>query len=336
MSRPGSLKSFRKEKRDGDVTSGAACFKEATTEAKAAPRAPLSGVVGDHEKKKEARVGADTMGDSPQKASCRSNKTRSEPTKVKRKAPPPPPPPPPPLTSSDRPTVFHTSPSQSAPSRPIPVRPAPPPQRQPRPRKAAPPRPPPPTMKQPGKKSGIASDAAGKGPSIIKKKTNEICKYPKDLNPFANSSSAPIMTARRRTAIRPSELLTKCAEEEKVIPKGKNIQWIKIHLMILMTRGKRSPVLVAKGLEENGKNRKVMLKRCVTSPLTLVVEGVEENEKSLKVKNTQSNSIHGVIPTRERALRVRSRPKLLTVGDEHCHSRSGASKEQPARFDFQQ
>ena len=33
MSRPGSLKSFRKEKRDGDVTSGAACFKEATTEA---------------------------------------------------------------------------------------------------------------------------------------------------------------------------------------------------------------------------------------------------------------------------------------------------------------
>ena len=45
-------------------------------------------------------------------------------------------------------------------------------------------------MKQPGKKSGIAFDAAGKGPSIIKKKTNEICKYPKDLNPFANSGSA--------------------------------------------------------------------------------------------------------------------------------------------------
>ena len=60
------------------------------------------------------------------------------------------------------------------------------------------------------------------------------------------------MTARRRTAIRPSELLNKGAEEEKVIPKGKNIQWIKINLMILMTRGKRSPVLVAKGLEENG------------------------------------------------------------------------------------
>ena len=37
----------------------------------------------------------------------------------------------------------------------------------------------------------------------------------------------PIMTARRRTARRPSELLTKGAEEEKVIPKGKNIQWIK-------------------------------------------------------------------------------------------------------------
>ena len=304
MSRPGSLKSFRKEKRDGDVTSGAACFKEATTEAKAAPRPPLSGVVGNHEKKKEAKAGADTKEDSPQKASCRSNKTRSGPTKVKRKAPPPP------LTSSDRPTVSHTSPSQSAPSRPIPVRLAPPPQRQPRPRKAAPPHPPPPTIKQPGKKSGIASDAAGKGPSIIKKKTNEICKYPKDLNPFANSSSAPIMTARRRTAIRPSELLTKGAEEEKVIPKGKNIQWIKINLMILMTRGKRSPVLVAKGLEEK--------------------------EKILKVKNTQSNKIHGVIPMRERALRVRSRPKLLTVGDEHCHSRRGASKEQPARFDFQQ
>ena len=184
MSRPGSLKSFRKEKRDGDVTSGAACFKEATTEAKAASRAPLSGVVGNHEKKKEAKAGADTKEDSPQKASCRSNKTRSGPTKVKRKAPPPP------LPSSDSLTVSHTSPSLSAPSRPIPVRPAPPPQRQPRPCKAAPPRPPPPTIKQPGKKSGIASDAAGKGPSIIKKKANEICKYPKDLNPFANSSSA--------------------------------------------------------------------------------------------------------------------------------------------------
>ena len=178
------LKSFRKEKRDGDVTSGAACFKEATTEAKAAPRTPLSGVVGNHEKKKEAKAGADTIGDSPQKASCRSNKTRSGPTKVKRKAPPPP------LPSSDSLTVSHTSPSLSAPSRPIPVRPAPPPQRQPRPCKAAPPRPPPPTIKQPGKKRGIASDAAGKGPSIIKKKANEICKYPKDLNPFAISSSA--------------------------------------------------------------------------------------------------------------------------------------------------
>ena len=107
MSRPGSLKSFQKEKRDGDVTSGAACFKEATTEAKAAPRAPLSGVVGNHEKKKEAKAGADTKGDSPQKASCRSNKTRSGPTKVKRKDLPPP------LPSSDSLTVSHTSPSLS-------------------------------------------------------------------------------------------------------------------------------------------------------------------------------------------------------------------------------
>ena len=89
-------------------------------------------------------------------------------------------------------------------------------------------------------------------------------------------------------------------------------------------------------LRRKRKHHPVMLKRCATSPLTLVVEGVEENEKSLKVKNTQSNTIHGVIPMRERALRVRSRPKLLTVGDEHCHSRRGASKEQPARFDFQQ
>ena len=136
MSRLGSLKSFRKEKRDGDVTSGAAYFKEATTEAKAAPRPPLSGVVGNHEKKKEAKAGADTKEESPQKASCRSNKTRSGPTKVKRKAPPPP------LPSSDSLTVSHTSPSLSAPSRPISVRPAPPPQRQPRPCKAAPPRPP--------------------------------------------------------------------------------------------------------------------------------------------------------------------------------------------------
>ena len=174
MSRPGSLKSFRKEKRDGDVTSGAACFKEATTEAKAASRAPLSGVVGDHEKKKEAKAGADTMGDSPQKASCRSNKTRSGPTKVKRKAPPPP------LPLSERPSVSHTSPSQSGLPRPVSARPSPPipPPRQPPTRKAAPPRPPPPNMKQAEKKSDTTS---------VKKKENEICHYPKDLNPFANS-----------------------------------------------------------------------------------------------------------------------------------------------------
>ena len=175
MSRPGSLKSFRKEKRDGDVTSGAACFKEATTEAKAASRAPLSGVVEDHEKKKEAKAGADTMSDSPQKASCRSNKTRSGPTKVKRKAPPPP------LPLSERPSVSHTSPSQSGLPRPISARPSPPipPPRQPRTRKAAPPRPPPPNMKQPGKKSDTTS---------VKKKENEMRHYPKDLNPFANSN----------------------------------------------------------------------------------------------------------------------------------------------------
>ena len=175
MSRPGSLKSFRKEKRDGDVTSGAACFKEATTEAKAAPRAPLSGVVGNHEKKKEAKAGADTMGDSPQKASCRSNKTRSGPTKVKRKAPPPP------LPLSERPSVSHTSPSQSGLPRPVSARLSPPipPPRQPPTRKAAPPRPPPPNMKQPGKKSDTTS---------VKKKENEMRHYPKDLNPFANSN----------------------------------------------------------------------------------------------------------------------------------------------------
>ena len=63
LSRPGSLKSFRKESRNGNVTSNAACSKETTTEANAVPRAPLSDVVGDHEKKREARVGADTKGD---------------------------------------------------------------------------------------------------------------------------------------------------------------------------------------------------------------------------------------------------------------------------------
>ena len=175
MSRPGSLKSFRKENRNGNVTNNIACSKGATTTASAAPRAPLSDVVGDHEKKRQGKVGADTKGDSPKKASCRRNKTISGPTKVNKKAPPPP--------TSERPSVSHTSPSQSVPSRPIPVRPAPPPPRQPRLRKAAPPRPPPPTMKQPGKKGA-------KGPRIIKKKANEICKYPKDLNPFANFSSA--------------------------------------------------------------------------------------------------------------------------------------------------
>ena len=99
-----------------------------------------------HEKKKKAKAGADTKGDSPQKASCRSNKKRSGPTKIKRKDLPPP------LPSSDSLTVSHTSPSLSAPSRPIPVRPASPPQRQPCPRQAAQPRPPPPTIKQPGKR----------------------------------------------------------------------------------------------------------------------------------------------------------------------------------------
>ena len=147
----------------------------ATTKANTAPLAPLSGVVGNHEKKKEAKAGADTKGNSSQAVSCRGrNKTRSGPTKVKRKAPPPP------LPLSERPSVSHTSPSQSGLPRPISARPSPPipPPRQPRTRKVAPPRPPPPNMKQSGKKSDTTR---------VKKKENEICHYPKDLNPFANS-----------------------------------------------------------------------------------------------------------------------------------------------------
>ena len=147
----------------------------ATTKANTAPLAPLSGVVGNHEKKKEAKAGADTKGNSSQAVSCRGrNKTRSGPTKVKRKAPPPP------LPLSERPSVSHTSPSQSGLPRPISARPSPPipPPRQPRTRKVAPPRPPPPNMKQPGKKSDTTR---------VKKKENEICHYPRDLDPFANS-----------------------------------------------------------------------------------------------------------------------------------------------------
>ena len=147
----------------------------ATTKASTAPLAPLSGVVGNHEKKKEAKAGADTKGNSSQAVSCRGrNKTRSGPTKVKRKAPPPP------LPLSERPSVSHTSPSRSGLPRPISARPSPPipPPRQPRTRKVAPPRPPPPNMKQSGKKSDTTR---------VKKKENEICHYPKDLNPFANS-----------------------------------------------------------------------------------------------------------------------------------------------------
>ena len=142
----------------------------ATTKASTAPLAPLSGVVGNHEK-----AGADTKGNSSQAVSCRGRKkTRSGPTKVKRRAPPPP------LPLSERPSVSHTSPSQSGLPRPVSARPSPPipPPRQPPTRKAAPPRPPPPNMKQPEKKSDITS---------VKKKENEICHYPKDLNPFANS-----------------------------------------------------------------------------------------------------------------------------------------------------
>ena len=148
----------------------------ATTKVNAAPLAPLSGVVGNHEKKKEAKAGADTKGNSSQAVSCRGrNKTRSGPTKVKRKAPPPP------LPLSERPSVSHTSPSQSGLPRPVSACPSPPipPPRQPPTRKAAPPRPPPPNMKQPGKKSDTTS---------VKKKENEMRHYPKDLNPFANSN----------------------------------------------------------------------------------------------------------------------------------------------------
>ena len=147
----------------------------ATKKVNTAPLAPLSGVVGNHEKKKEAKAGADTKGNSSQAVSCRGrNKTRSGPTKVKRKAPPPP------LPLSERPSVSHTSPSQSGLPRPVSARPSPPipPPRQPPTRKAAPPRPPPPNMKQPGKKSDTTS---------VKKKENEMHHYPKDLNPFANS-----------------------------------------------------------------------------------------------------------------------------------------------------
>ena len=148
----------------------------ATTKVNAAPPAPFSGVVSNHEKKREAKAGADTKGNSSQAVSCRGrNKTRSGPTKVKRKAPPPP------LPLSERPSVSHTSPSRSGLPRPISARPSPPipPPRQPRTRKAAPPRPPPPNMKQPGKKSDTTS---------VKKKENEMRHYPKDLNPFANSN----------------------------------------------------------------------------------------------------------------------------------------------------
>ena len=104
-----------------------------------------------------------------------AKKTRSVPTKVNRKAPPPP------LPLSDMPSFSHTSLSKSALLRPIPVRPAPPVPslHQPRTRKAAPPRPLPPNMKQHGKKSDTTS---------VEKKENEICQYPKDLNPFANSN----------------------------------------------------------------------------------------------------------------------------------------------------
>ncbi|CAH3147524.1 unnamed protein product, partial [Pocillopora meandrina] len=176
LSRPRSLKSFRKEKRDGDVTRAAACSKVATTKVNAAPLAPLSGVVGNHEKKKEAKAGADSKGNSSQAVSCRGrNKKRSGLTKVKRKAPPSP------LPLSERPSISHTSPSQSGLPRPVSARPSPPisPPRQPPTRKMAPPRPPPPNMKQPGKKSDTTS---------VKKKENEMRHYPKDLNPFASSN----------------------------------------------------------------------------------------------------------------------------------------------------
>ncbi|XP_022784663.1 serine/arginine repetitive matrix protein 1-like [Stylophora pistillata] len=174
LSRPESLKNFQDDNRSRDITSSAACSKEATPKVITAPRAPLSEAVGDDEKKEEEKAHADTKGNGPKADSCRSNKTRSGSITVNRKAPLPP--------TSDRPSVSHPSPCQSAPPRRIPVRPAPP--RRPRPA-----RPPPPTVTQRGKKSGTASNAVDKGPCSVKKKANEICKYPKELNPFANCNS---------------------------------------------------------------------------------------------------------------------------------------------------
>ncbi|XP_022795113.1 uncharacterized SDCCAG3 family protein-like [Stylophora pistillata] len=164
LSRPGSLKNFLNDNRSRDITSSAPCSKVAATKANTAPSASLSDVLGDNEKKKEEKAHADTKDDGPEANSCQSNKTRSGPITVNRKAAHPP--------TSDMP----------APSPPIPVRP-------PTPGRPRPARPPPPTIKQPSKNDATASNAVGKGTCSAKKKANEIFKYRKELNPFANCDS---------------------------------------------------------------------------------------------------------------------------------------------------
>ena len=81
-------------------------------------------------------------------------------------------------------------------------------------------------MKQPGKKSDTTS---------VKKKENEICQYPKDLNPFANSNGTTDNDcAPSRTAGRPPVLVAKGIKEDGRTLKVENTRWKIIHLMILM------------------------------------------------------------------------------------------------------
>ena len=165
LARRRSSKNCQLSNSNGEGSSGTTSSKETSTKTESTLNSVLSEAVADDESTDGAKGGGVAKGDGCQVVFSSGNSTRSGKTKVKRKAPPPPRP------ASPHPALPHPNTS-----RPAPPRPAPPP---PRPSRAGPPRPPPPTAKRTNKKNGTASERTSKGLSSI--------KYPKNLNPFADS-----------------------------------------------------------------------------------------------------------------------------------------------------
>ena len=168
LARRRSSKNCQLSNSNGEGSSGTTSSKETSTKTESITNSVLSEAVADDESTDGAKGGGVAKGDGCKVVFSSGNSTRPGKTKVKRKAPPPPRP------ASPHPALPHPNTS-----RPAPPRPAPPP---PHPSRAGPPRPPPPTAKRTNKKNGTASERTSKGLSCI--------KYPKNLNPFADSISS--------------------------------------------------------------------------------------------------------------------------------------------------